>query len=208
MRCCVRAGGLSGLPSSSARGCGALRTTRPTSYTEVLPSALGGGRDRARPSLGFGPVAGTRCRSSPCNRVAKSRTRRCQRSDVASPVMGKTKKSYHNPQPDSSEEFERLKFRARTRYLLQGSFRDLRHFHGQRRAGGAKTGTRRDGERQRCAGRQFVLLEINRRDAALGRVRRTSPPNPSESQDASCACRSSSFSPSPKRRRPPRSRRC
>ena len=43
------------------------------------------GRNKLRPSRGFGPVAGTRCRSSPRDRVTKSRTRRCQRSILRSP---------------------------------------------------------------------------------------------------------------------------
>ena len=90
IRCCVRAGGLSGLPSSSGWIGGRGATALPVFRGFAL--SLGGrrrqdggspyGRNKLRPSLGFGPVAGTRCRSSPRNRVTKSRTRRCQRSIV------------------------------------------------------------------------------------------------------------------------------
>ena len=97
IRCCVRAGGLSGLPSSSALARRS-RGDRPTGNPRFCPNSLGGadgdgtpslpfGRAGARPSLGFGPMAGTRCRSSPRNRVTKSRTRRCQRSNLPSPFI-------------------------------------------------------------------------------------------------------------------------
>ena len=95
IHCCVRAGGLSGLPSSSALARRS-RGDRPTGNPRFCPNSLGGadgdgtpslpfGRAGARPSLGFGPVAGTRCRFSPRDRVTKSRTRRCQRSIWRSP---------------------------------------------------------------------------------------------------------------------------
>ena len=97
IRCCVRAGGLSGLPSSSALARRS-RGDRPIGNPRFCPNSLGGadgdgtpslpfGRAGARPSLGFGPMAGTRCRSSPRNRVTKSRTRRCQRSNLPSPFI-------------------------------------------------------------------------------------------------------------------------
>ena len=88
IRCCVRAGGLSGLPSSSewsgGRGATALPVIRGFALIPwvVRPARRAGptsGRNKLRPSLGFGPVAG---RSSPRNRVTKSRTRRCQRSII------------------------------------------------------------------------------------------------------------------------------
>ena len=95
------AGGLSGLPSSSEGSGHAGRVTLPWDPRFCLNSLGGGGRwatalsadgdgtpslpfgrAGARPSLGFGPVAG---RSSPRNRVTKSCTRRCQRSILPSP---------------------------------------------------------------------------------------------------------------------------
>ena len=79
------------MPSSSALAL--ERARRPFSQcSEVLPLPWGGrrrqdggspyGRNKLRPSLGFGPMAG---RSSPRNRVTKSHARRCQRSILPSP---------------------------------------------------------------------------------------------------------------------------
>ena len=83
------------MPSSSKRCGSAGRLALPLN-PRFCPTSLGGadgdgtpslpfGRAGARPSLGFGPMAGTRCRSSPRNRVTKSHTRRCQRSILPSP---------------------------------------------------------------------------------------------------------------------------
>ena len=106
------AGGLSGLPSSSEGSGHAGRVTLPWDPRFCpLPweAAVAGrppyrsghagrvtlpiGRDGARTSLGFGPVAGTWCRSPPRNRVAKSHTRRCQRSAVHLACSGQDGKS-------------------------------------------------------------------------------------------------------------------
>ena len=65
IRCCVRAGGLSGLPSSSD-WCGGRGATALPFDSEVLPSVTGYGRNKLRPSRGFGPVAGARCRPPLC----------------------------------------------------------------------------------------------------------------------------------------------
>ena len=90
IRFSVRAGSLSGLPSSLEWSGGRGVTALPVFQGFAL--ALGGGplgeralpgsRDKRNHSRGFGPVVGTRCRSSPRNRVTESRTRRCQRSIV------------------------------------------------------------------------------------------------------------------------------
>ena len=70
----------SSFPAPTARTLTPLaRNERVACLTVSIPS-LPFGRNKLRPSRGFGPVAGTRCRSSPRNRVTKSRTRRCQRS--------------------------------------------------------------------------------------------------------------------------------
>ena len=58
---------------------------RPYRFGHAGRVTLPCGRDGARPSRGFGPVAGTWCRFSPRDRVTKSRTRRCQRSVLRSP---------------------------------------------------------------------------------------------------------------------------
>ena len=65
IRCCVRAGGLSGLPSSSVLAL--KRARRPFSQgSEVLPSASTSRREARRKRFGFGPVAGARCRPPIC----------------------------------------------------------------------------------------------------------------------------------------------
>ena len=74
----------------------------------------------------FGPVAGTICRSSPRSRVTKSRTRRYQRSNSASPLRGKTEIVCHIPPPNASGDFGKLKFCVRWAQRLQFAVTGMR----------------------------------------------------------------------------------
>ncbi len=111
IRCCVRCWGLSGLPSSSAlaRRSRGDRLTGDPRFCPCLGERRrqdGGspyGRNKLRPSLGFGPVAGW---SSPRNRVTKSHTRRCQRSILPSPSQFLSRESKESI-PHSPAAFKR-----------------------------------------------------------------------------------------------------
>jgi len=110
-------------PSSlGGGGRGATALPADGDGTPSLPFRSRGTRDptmrsrQARPSLGFRPVAGTRCRFSPRDRVTKSRTRRCQRAILRSPsqfIPKGTRKSIPHSPAQRKRELWKLKFRAR-----------------------------------------------------------------------------------------------
>ena len=122
IRCCVRCWGPFGL-AQLLGGKRRSRGDRPTlsvtrnachyRSSEVLAVQVQSAKfrhPRGTPILHFtlyilhssSPVAGTRCRFSPRNRVTKNRTRRCQRSNSASPLRGKTEIVCHIPPPNAS----------------------------------------------------------------------------------------------------------
>ena len=90
IRCCVRCRDPFGIPRLlvappfSFSRTGKLPVLPVAVVIEVLAS-VPAARSVIAPYQNFGPVAGTWCRSSPRNRVTKSRTRRCQRSNLSSP---------------------------------------------------------------------------------------------------------------------------
>jgi len=141
IRCCVRAGVLSGFPSSSVcrrlflgrRSRGDRPTisrrslddrptrrsqqvaTLPCGLTEVVASAVGG-RAAARPSHGFGPVVGARCRP-PMSKITFPlvQPHPFNGNRNPSPPLGtipqqKTQPLYPIPLPKTSRDFGNLKF--------------------------------------------------------------------------------------------------
>ena len=105
--------------------CGRRRNAVPTAGSDrsvASPNGRAGarpsrcGRNKLRPSRGFGPVAGTWCRSSPRNRVTKSRTRRCQRTILRSPsqfLSKGTRESISHSSAQRKRGFGKLKFCGR-----------------------------------------------------------------------------------------------
>ncbi len=131
LRCCVRCWGPFGLaqrlggerrsrgdrPTGDPRFCltslGDTARSASGPYQLVATSATLPFRSRqARPSRGFGPMAGTRCRFSPRDRVTKSRTRRYQRSNIPPTERQDGNSMPHSPAP-RKRDFGKLKCCAR-----------------------------------------------------------------------------------------------
>ena len=140
IRCCVRCQDPFGIPRllvaphfSSSR-TGKLPVLPVAVVIEVLAS-VPAVRSVIAPYQNIGPVAGTLCRSSPRNRVTKSRTRRCQRSIVRpcwrnssldDPIR-RTQLEYQNPPHSARRIFRKVQFYSKSAAIVERIIPDARH---------------------------------------------------------------------------------